>query len=146
MKNRSPSPVAMNTIRLLLMLVLFSPLAALTGCTSAEGEWMRLDAEAFAEAIETESEAFLLDTRTQAEWEQDGYLANATLIPHDALEERKGELPEDKSTTILLYCRSGNRSQAAAQTLLDLGYTDVRDLETGIIGWKDAGYNVEYDA
>ena len=136
----------MNTIRLMLMLVLLSPLTVLTGCTSAEEEWLRLDADAFAQALETENEAFLLDTRTQAEWEQDGFLANATLIPQDALEDREGELPEDTSTTILLYCRSGNRSQAAAQTLLDLGYTDVRDLETGIKGWKDAGYDVEYDA
>ncbi len=145
MKNNGQGPAVMNTVRLLLMLALLSPLTALTGCTSAEGEWLRLDADAFAQAIETEETAFLLDTRTQAEWEQDGYLANATLIPHDALEEREDELPEDKSTTILLYCRSGNRSQAAAQTLLDLGYTDVRDLETGIKGWKDAGYDVEYD-
>ena len=146
MKNQGPCPLAMNTIRLMLMLVLLSPLTVLTGCTSAEEEWLRLDADAFAQALETENEAFLLDTRTQAEWEQDGFLANATLIPHDALEDREDELPEDKSTTILLYCRSGNRSQAAAQTLLDLGYTDVRDLATGIKGWKDAGYDVEYDA
>ena len=146
MKNQGPCQLAMNTIRLMLMLVLLSPLTVLTGCTSAEEEWLRLDPDAFAQALETENEAFLLDTRTQAEWEQDGFLANATLIPHDALEDREDELPEDKSTTILLYCRSGNRSQAAAQTLLDLGYTDVRDLETGIKGWKDAGYDVEYDA
>jgi len=107
---------------------------------------VRLDADAFAEAIDSEETAFLLDTRTQAEWEQDGYIANATLIPHDALEEREDELPEDKSTTILPYCRSGNRSQAAAQTLLDLCYTDVRDIETGINGWKNSGYSVEYGA
>lgn len=146
MKNFKSRTQRMKSIRLLMMLVLLSPITALTGCTSAEAEWLRLDADAFAEAIDSEEAAFLLDTRTQAEWEQDGYLANATLIPHDALEDREDELPEDKSTTILLYCRSGNRSQAAAQTLLDLGYDDVRDLETGIKGWKDAGYDVEYDA
>ncbi|MGA0353511.1 MAG: hypothetical protein ACO3NY_07685, partial [Poseidonia sp.] len=65
----------MHTIRLLLMLVLLSPVTALTGCTSAEGEWVRLDADAFAEAIDSEETAFLLDTRTQAEWEQEGYIA-----------------------------------------------------------------------
>ena len=132
--------------RLLLMVALMSPMAVLAGCTAESEAWQRLGADTFAEAIEEEEGAFLLDTRTQVEWEQDGYIANATLIPHDDLEDREDELPEDKDTTILLYCRSGNRSQKAAQTLLDLGYTDVRDLETGIVGWKNAGYSVAYDA
>ena len=136
----------MLNLRLLLMVALLSPMAVLAGCTAENEAWQRLSADTFAEAIEEESGAFLLDTRTQVEWEQDGYIANATLIPHDELEDREDELPEDKDTTILLYCRSGNRSQNAAQTLLDLGYTDVRDLETGIMGWKNAGYSVTYDA
>ncbi len=136
----------MRNLRLLLMVALLSPMAVLAGCTAENEAWQRVGADTFAEAIEEEAGAFLLDTRTQVEWEQDGYIANATLIPHDDLEDREDELPEDKDTTILLYCRSGNRSQKAAQTLLDLGYTDVRDLESGIIGWKNAGYSVTYDA
>ena len=136
----------MRNLRLLLMVALLSPMAMLAGCTAESEAWQRVGADTFAEAIEEEEGAFLLDTRTQVEWEQDGYIANATLIPHDELEDREDELPEDKDTTILLYCRSGNRSQKAAQTLLDLGYTDVRDLETGIMGWKNAGYSVAYDA
>tara|TARA_B110000444_G_scaffold254894_1_gene288183 strand:+ start:8370 stop:8792 length:423 start_codon:yes stop_codon:yes gene_type:complete len=128
----------------LILLVL--PLVSLAGCTSESENWTRLDADEFETAIDEEADAFLLDTRTQDEWEADGHLENATLIPHDELSERNSELPDDKSTTILLYCRSGNRSQAAAETLLDLGYTDVRDLESGIMGWKDAGYSVIYGA
>jgi len=46
---------------------------------------------------------------------------------------------------ILLYCRSGNRSQDAAQTLIDLGFTNIIELETGINGWKDAGMPVSYE-
>lgn len=129
-----------------MLVLLVLPLASLAGCTSEANNWIRLDADKFAVAIDDEEGAFLLDTRTQDEWEADGHLENATLIPHDEISERTGELPDDKSTTILLYCRSGNRSQAAAETLLDLGYTDVRDLETGINGWKNAGYSVIYGA
>lgn len=129
-----------------MLVLLVLPLASLAGCTSEANNWIRLDADEFAVAIDDEEGAFLLDTRTQDEWEADGHLENATLIPHDEISERTGELPDDKSTTILLYCRSGNRSQAAAETLLDLGYTDVRDLETGINGWKNAGYSVIYGA
>jgi phage shock protein E len=117
----------------------------LVGCTGeSSSEWQRLNAVEFEEAIEEIDNAYLLDTRTQAEWENDGHIENATLIPHDEIDLRASELPEDKDTTILLYCRSGNRSQTAAQTLLDLGYTDVRDLETGIVGWKNAGFPVQY--
>lgn len=136
----------MHSVRLWVMLALLSPVWGLAGCTSeAESEaWQRVGADEFADAVESETEAFLLDTRTQPEWEQDGHLSNATLIPHDELEQRDDELPEDKSITILLYCRSGNRSQQAAQTLLDLGFTNIIELNTGINGWKDAGYPVEY--
>ncbi len=95
----------------LILLVL--PLVSLAGCTSESENWTRLDADEFETAIDEEADAFLLDTRTQDEWEADGHLENATLIPHDELSERNSELPDDKSTTILLYCRSGNRSQAA---------------------------------
>jgi len=129
-----------------MLVLLVLPIASLAGCTSETDNWVRLGADEFAVAIDDEEGAFLLDTRTQDEWEADGHLENATLIPHDEISERTDELPDDKSTTILLYCRSGNRSQAAAETLLDLGYTDVRDLEPGINGWKSAGYPVTYGA
>lgn len=129
-----------------MLVLLVLPIASLAGCTSETDNWVRLGADEFAVAIDDEEDAFLLDTRTQDEWEADGHLENATLIPHDEISERTDELPDDKSTTILLYCRSGNRSQAAAETLLDLGYTDVRDLEPGINGWKSAGYPVTYGA
>ena len=100
--------------------------------------------EAFDEAIQDHPEAFLLDVRTTSEWEQDGYIEDATLIPHTSLEDRRDELPEDKDELILLYCRSGNRSQDAAQTLLDLGFTNLIELESGITGWKNAGMPVSY--
>ena len=117
----------------------------MAGCTSSlEGEWQRLNAVQFHDNLSNTHDAFLLDTRTQIEWEDDGHIEDATLIPHDEIKQRQDELPEDKETTILLYCRSGNRSQTAAQTLLDLGYTDVRDLESGIKGWKNQGYPVLY--
>ncbi|MGB1459216.1 MAG: rhodanese-like domain-containing protein, partial [Candidatus Thalassarchaeaceae archaeon] len=89
--------------------------------------------------INDNPDAFLLDVRTQGEWEDDGHLEDATLIPHTDLEDRESELPEDKDELILLYCRSGNRSQNAASTLLDMGYTNIVELQVGINGWKNAG-------
>ena len=117
----------------------------LSGCIASSADWQRVDVEEFDQAIEENESAFLLDVRTQTEWEQDGHLENATLIPHSELEEREGELPSEKDRMILLYCRSGNRSQDAAQTLVDLGFTNIIELETGINGWKDAGMTVSYE-
>jgi phage shock protein E len=132
------------SLRALILTALLAITLPLTGCVAEADGWVRLDVEAFAEEVEATENGFLLDVRTQDEWEADGHLENATLIPHSSLDARSDELPEDKETPILLYCRSGNRSQAAAQTLLDLGYTDIRELESGINGWKDSGRPVLY--
>ncbi len=128
----------MSRLLPLLMIVLLS------GCISDATMWERVGVGAFDDALEGNPDGFLLDVRTQAEWEQDGHLENATLIPHTELESRESELPSDKDALILLYCRSGNRSQDAAQTLLDMGFTNLLELETGINGWKDAGMPVVY--
>ena len=117
----------------------------LSGCLSNGSEWERVDAIAFDEAITEYNDGFLLDVRTTSEWGQDGYIENATLIPHTELESREGELPQDKDTLILLYCRSGNRSQDAAETLIGMGFTNLIELKSGITGWKDAGMPVMYD-
>ena len=116
----------------------------LSGCVTGN-EWVRVDAPTFSQSIDENPDAFLLDVRTEGEWEQDGHLKDAILIPHTELKSRADELPEDLDTMIHLYCRSGNRSQQAAQTLQDLGYTNLVELSTGITGWKDAGYDVVYD-
>lgn len=125
--------------------VLFLFMLFMSGCLANGGDWERVDVEAFDEAIKDDNGGFLLDVRTTSEWEQDGHLADATLIPHSDLEEREDELPTDKDTLILLYCRSGNRSQDAAQTLLDMGFTNLIELESGINGWKNAGMPVVYE-
>lgn len=123
-----------------LLLVLF-----LSGCVADEASWNRVNVEEFDQAINQQKEGFLLDVRTTAEWEQDGYISNATLIPHTELQDRENELPENKDDLILLYCRSGNRSQDAARTLIDMGFTNLIELESGINGWKNAGMPVAYD-
>ena len=107
-------------------------------------EWERVGVDTFEKEISDNPEALLIDVRTTAEWEQAGHLENAVLIPHSDLEERLDELPDDKEDLILLYSQSGNRSKEAAQTLLDLGYTNIVELAPGIDGWKDADKPVLY--
>lgn len=75
----------------------------------------------------------LLDVRTQEEYDE-AHIEGAVLVPYDALPDNLKNLPEDKDTVIIVYCRSGRRSAIAAQTLTDMGYTQVFDLG-GIQSW-----------
>lgn len=125
----------------LVILVVLS--ISIAGCT-IDPEWERVGTDEFEDAINNNPAGFLLDVRTTSEWNSDGYIEGATLIPHDSLEDRSDELPEDMDDLILLYCRSGNRSQKAAQTLMDMGYTNLIELDVGINGWKSDGKSVVY--
>ena len=53
--------------------------------------------------------------------------------------QRVGEYPPDKDAKIVLYCRSGRMSSIVAEELVKAGYTNVWDLEGGMIAWEQAG-------
>lgn len=63
-------------------------------------------------------------------------------IPYTDIQNNLSKLPADKSSKIFLYCRSGNMSDIAARALVKLGYTNVWNLDGGMIAWKQAGYQV----
>lgn len=60
-------------------------------------------------------------------------------IPYDETEQRLSEYPADKSAKIVLYCRSGSMSAIAAEELAKAGYTNVWNLDGGMIAWDQAG-------
>ena len=87
-----------------------------------------------------QDDVFVLDVRTPEEY-QEGHLPGATLIPIDQLGARYGELPQNE--TILVYCRSGNRSLQAVYLLENAGFDRVHSLDRGINNWIQNGYEVE---
>jgi rhodanese-related sulfurtransferase len=91
-----------------------------------------------------QAQAFFLDVREQSEWDE-RHIPNATLIPLGQLESRLGELPADKDQAIVIYCRSGNRSQDGWQILHAAGYKNITSLAGGINQWQSAGYPVIAD-
>lgn len=94
---------------------------------------MNITAEEAKKIMDTESEYVILDVRTEEEFAQ-GHIPGAILIPdYEIREEAESSLP-DKDALILVYCRSGRRSKNAAQILLELGYTNIREFG-GIIDW-----------
>jgi rhodanese-related sulfurtransferase len=61
-------------------------------------------------------------------------------IPYDQITGRQDELPSQHESQVVLYCRRGRSSVIAATTLLSLGYTDVWNLDGGMMAWEEAGY------
>lgn len=95
--------------------------------------YRRITPEKAKELMDQGGEYILLDVRTQEEFNA-GYIPGAILIPDFELADRAAaELPQ-KDAVILVYCRSGRRSAASAQTLAGMGYTQVYDLG-GINSW-----------
>ena len=86
-----------------------------------------------AKKIIDEEEPIILDVRTREEYEE-VHIPNSILIPDFEIEKLAPVKIEDKNAKILLYCRSGRRSELAAKKLIDLGYTNVYDFG-GIIDW-----------
>lgn len=63
-------------------------------------------------------------------------------LPYDQIEDSLDQLP-DKSSPIVLYCRSGRMSTIAAKALVALGYTQVFELNGGMVAWEQAGLPLE---
>ena len=80
-----------------------------------------------------EAEFVLLDVRQPEEY-RTGHLPGAVFIPLPDLIDKVGEL--DPAKAVLAYCRSGNRSRAAAAFLLSEGFSKVYSMDGGITAWN----------
>ena len=79
-----------------------------------------------------------MDTRTQEEYDE-SHIPGAIVIPYDQILEKAESVLTDKNQLILVYCRSGRRSKIAAEALVELGYTNIKEFG-GILDWP---YEVE---
>lgn len=110
---------------------------------NSSGEGVRIvDVGAGASLLEdAPADLVVLDVRTSEEFAE-GHLEGATMIDFYAPDfaDRIAEL--DPDVPYLLYCRSGNRSGQAATLMRDLGFSDVADVDGGILAWTQAGNDV----
>ena len=103
-----------------------------------EAVYVNITAQQAKEMMDNENDYIILDTRTQEEYDE-SHITGAILIPYDEILEKAEGVLTDKSQLILVYCRSGRRSKLAAEDLVKLGYTNIREFG-GIIDWP---YEVE---
>ncbi len=94
-----------------------------------------------ATALMSHDDAVVLDVREDREVAA-GMLPNALHIPLGQLEQRLDELEPYRGRKLLVYCRSGHRSQRAAARLRKAGFEDVYNLEGGILAWENANLPV----
>jgi len=86
-----------------------------------------------------EKNAFMIDVHTP---EQTHIPGTNAVIPFDKISENVDKLPVDKSTPILIYCRSGSMSDRASEEIAELGYSNVYDLEGGTNAYKENNVSV----
>ena len=98
-----------------------------------EAVYVNITAEEAKKIMDSQEGYLILDTRTQAEFDE-GHIPGAILIPYDTITEKAETMLTDKNQLILVYCRSGRRSKLAAEALVKLGYTNIKEFG-GIIDW-----------
>ena len=115
--------------------LLFSLLLMLTGCGggAGDGSYQQITQEEAKEMMDTQ-EVIILDVREQDEYDN-GHIPGSVLLPVGIIDEETAAavIPE-KDSTVLVYCRSGNRSKTASSTLAELGYTNIYEFG-GINTW-----------
>lgn len=98
-----------------------------------EAVYVSISAQKAKSMMDSENGYIILDVRTPEEFAE-GHIPGAILMPYDEVAGRAADELPDKAQLILVYCRSGRRSKLAAQTLAELGYTNIKEFG-GIIDW-----------
>ena len=142
----------MTRIKMISMLFVLLLLAACNGTATIQpavevvGKQMSVDGGSYTDL----SVADLQTMRASKDFTQvnvhipfEGDIAGTDLsIPYDQIAQNLDKLP-DKNAKIVLYCRSGRMSAIAAETLVGLGYTNIWNLDGGMVAWEGAGNTID---
>ena len=116
------------------MIPLLLSLLLLTGCGEDSADGYQQISQEEAKAMMDTQVVIILDVREQDEYDS-GHIPGAVLLPVGTIDETTAaEVIPEKDSTVLVYCRSGNRSKAASAALAELGYTNIYEFG-GINTW-----------
>ena len=132
-----------KTFKLVLLLLAISLIAFLVmGCSKqaakTDGDkssvYQKITPAVVKERLDKGEKLIIVDVRTKEEYDG-GHFPNSLLIPYDEIEKKAPALLTDKNAAIIVYCRTGRRSEIATKALIGMGYTNVADMG-GISDWK----------
>jgi rhodanese-related sulfurtransferase len=143
----------MKRLRLSLSVILFVLftfiLSFFSAGSTAATAWAEEAAPAFKTIPVSEANEMLgkigvifLDVREQSEF-QSGHVPGAMNVPLSSVESQIGKLVPDKAATMVVYCQGGRRSVTASQTLMNMGYKNILNMDGGFKAWLKAGYSVQ---
>jgi rhodanese-related sulfurtransferase len=89
--------------------------------------------------VKDREDVYVLDVREQWEYDE-GHIPGVVLLPLGEVPGRLDEIPTDK--TVIVTCRTGNRSGQAVNFLRQNGFDNVHNMLGGIVAWEQAGYEV----
>lgn len=124
--------------RILLSLVILGLVATACGTATQTGVQTVSAKDAYAITSAPPADLVVLDVRTPEEFNE-GHLANATNIDFYAPDFSANLAALDKDVPYVLYCRSGSRSGTTAQEMRSLGFTEVYEVDGGILSWLNNG-------
>jgi rhodanese-related sulfurtransferase len=115
---------------------LIASVLLLAGCSSSTGA-IDLGVSEFSTKV-AEAGVITLDVRTPIEFAE-GHIEGARLIDFQSGNFENEIASLDKNATYAVYCRSGNRSGQAVKVMQDAGFTNVFNMNGGVIDWANAG-------
>ena len=124
----------MKRIIPIILILLF----VLSGCSSVKEEqntaaYKQISQEEAKEMMSRDDGHVIVDVRRQDEYDA-GHIPGAILIPNESIGSEAPEALPDHDQTILIYCRTGNRSKQASEKLAAMGYTNIYEFG-GINTW-----------
>jgi rhodanese-related sulfurtransferase len=100
--------------------------------------FQNITADTLKQQLASAEPPIVIDVRSAEEYQQDGHIAGARLLPLPLLPLRRNEVPTDRP--VVVVCRSGARSSSACEYLVNNGYTNISNLVGGMMGWEKAGF------
>lgn len=107
--------------------------------TAKKGDYTNVSVSDLKAANESKEEIIILDVRTPGEL-AGGYVENSINMDVNNSNFKSKAADLDKTKTVYVICRSGHRSQTASKALIEMGFSDVRNVEGGFLDWAKKGY------
>ena len=118
------------------LIAIMASVLLLAGCSTSSTA-TDLNVSEFSSKV-TEAGIITLDVRTPGEFNE-GHIEGAQLIDFQSGNFENEIATLDKSKTYAVYCRSGNRSGQAVKVMSDAGFSNLYNLNGGVIDWANAG-------